>query len=221
MACTSQFLRSLLVSLALVALAGCGANDAPDQDQFLTMPEIVTTNYWYEDAFVRLYKEPIPNATTFTHPWLVLKRPFSDKLIVVEVRETKGSLEDYCDPLDADSLDYYSRQDCGHVYMRSGSPGSVETAYYTSDIGYIMAELRGPEAEAVVEFALTQSRDYKCRHQYTYIGVNSNTYIRWILESSGWNAYMGTSSWGQQFWKQCVNDTADETPLMLAATPAD
>ncbi|MDX1696199.1 MAG: hypothetical protein R3208_20715 [Ketobacteraceae bacterium] len=211
------FLRTLLVSLFLFGLAGCGGNDAPDQDLFPSMVEMTASDGWYEDAFARLYKSPIPDATTFTHPWLVLKKPNSWTLIVVEVRENKGAPADPCDPMDPDDLTVGYAQSCGHVYMETRTAEYADRSYYYSRKNWAMAELRGPEAEPVVSFALEEWGNYKCRHTYNYLGINSNTYIRSILESTGWNAFMGSSSWGQQFWKRCT-DIPEQTPLMLAAS---
>ena len=74
---------------------------------------------------------------------------------------------------------------------------------------YTLGELRGgEEVNEIAESILFQSKNYPCKDKYDILKYNSNTYVRVILEYSGFytlynNIYgepftLGSSSWGQE-----------------------
>ncbi|MCG8669212.1 MAG: hypothetical protein MI867_07335 [Pseudomonadales bacterium] len=215
-----------LFSIVPVALVVTGC---PKIDKDLPpLSEYEQSEGWYEDAFIRVYKSELPthihpNADIFTHPWMVLKPANSEHVVVLELTESKGG---ECDSFDAyDETQRY--QDCGHIMWQSNSGLSdideFSEPYYGYDIDtFTLGELRGgEEVAAMVDYIFQQTPNYPCQNEYNYLTHNSNTYVKVMLENSGfYKQYevvneepfsMGQSSWGAQFWKNCSIEEPDET----------
>jgi hypothetical protein len=67
----------------------------------------------------------------------------------------------------------------------------------------VLAELRGPEADPVVEFITSRSPDYPCRDAYFLLGPNSNTYVQWVLDQTGWQVELPLTAIGRNAPARC------------------
>ena len=126
---------------------------------------------------------PIPGIEIIAiHPWFVVKRAGATRFDRWEVWQTAGGLY-------------------GHIRKN-------RTSNLTGGVGaggtYIIAELIGAEAEAVVAFIDTQSPDYSCKDNYELLGPNSNTYAQWILDGSGWNVPLPPTAIGKDAPQTCL-----------------
>jgi hypothetical protein len=84
----------------------------------------------------------------------------------------------------------------GHVYRNLQG----HTAHVGAGGTYILAEQIGPEADSVVQFIRSQSPSYPLRSRYSYYpGPNSNTYIQWVLDCSGWEVNLPPAAIGKNW----------------------
>ncbi len=197
----ADLLQRLVAMAMSLLLASCINQGAPEQSQFLEIGDLMLQENWYEDAFARLYKRPVyieEIERIASHPWVVVKRPYSDRLIRIELDRYTSDDEVLCAPFDPYDPGDYWYQECGHVSM------SVFTGFVSQDDWLVLGELRGVEAEAVVEFAYTQVAGYPCKGFYYWLDRNSNTFIRWFIEMTDWDVTLGPSSFGQEHWQKCV-----------------
>lgn len=155
-----------IASLALITgfMTGCGAfgpSDVPDQSQFAPLAEIAPNN----QAFIRLYGSGI-----VPFEWIAIHQSFVFK------------------PAGAASLEMWELQPSengayGHVRV-TDAPDINRPEYFNR--AFVLAELFGDQAQAVTDFIQTRSPTYPCRFAYELFGPNSNTYIAWVLQQTGW-----------------------------------
>ncbi len=129
------------------------------------------------EAFVRLYAAPIPYVPFAIHCWYVIKQTDDPHFHRWELWQSPGGPH-------------------GHVRLNLMEP--------TGDVGaggtYIIAELSGPQAEKVAAFIQEASPEYPYRHEYTaFPGPNSNTYIQWVLDRTGWDVDLAWRAIGHSF----------------------
>ena len=150
-----------LLLIGALMTASCSLYTVPDQSSFLPLP-----NATKSEAIVRLYAAPIPWISSFAvHCWFVVKRAGDDTFHRWELWQDAGG-------------------PYGHMRLDLGTA--------EGDVGggpsFILAELRGTQAEPVVDFIESQSPSYSCRNEYVaFPGPNSNTYVQWVLNGAGWN----------------------------------
>lgn len=174
MACVS------VVALLVLAPAGCGGpyTDVPDQAGFALLADLEQTG----DAVVRLYAAPTPGFEMLAiHPWFAVKSAAVGGFDRWEVWPVAD--EPY-----------------GHV--------RVDRLAADADVGtgrpWVVAELRGDAAAAVVEFIRTRSPTYSCRDRYAYFpGPNSNTYVQWVLDGTGWDVLLPPAAIGGCVARAC------------------
>jgi hypothetical protein len=180
----AKFRRVLaLPALLLSSLGGCSAwKGISDQSRFASLDEIAHDG----KAFVRLYAAPVPSVEHLAvHAWFVVKAAESESFERWEVWQDAGV-----------KLTNPSVVSYGHVYRNLQGP--------TADVGaggtYILAEQIGPEADSVVRFIQSQSPSYPLRSRYSYYpGPNSNTYIQWVLNCSGWAVRLPAAAIGKNW----------------------
>jgi len=157
--------RLILVALSCslcLAVTGicCVQPSVPDQSAYRPLSECEKDT----QALVRVYAAPIPHLRgVASHSWFVIKPAGATEVDRWEVWQTAGGPH-------------------GHVRKNLLPP--------ESDVGsrgvYIVAEATGREAEPIATFIAEQSPAYPCRNTYAYLGVNSNTYVQWVLDQTGW-----------------------------------
>lgn len=211
-----SFFRFIMVSFAFTGVTGC--LDKIDKE-LPPIEEYQSSEGWYEDAFVRIYKRNLYEGgkiiqDNFTHPSIVVKRSYSEDLFSFELSEV-------FDPdFDCDQFSHINPtatyQLCG--YIRS-IHGNALDSIDKLEKPYSLGEIRGREdVNQIAAFILDQSKHYACRNEYNVINRNSNTYVRAMLEFSGfYDLYeevneepfsMGTSSFGQNSWDECPIEEA-------------
>lgn len=161
----------LCTVLFSVLMVGCCSGQAPDQAQFAPLSGLADSN----QALIRVYGAPIPLlAPLAIHTWFVTKQAEEDTFHRWEVWQFSGG-------------------DHGHVHKDFLSP--------TEGLGaggpFIIGQVIGGEAESIVAFVERESPQYPYRHTYVlFPGPNSNTYTRWVLQSSGWDLDLPTCALG-------------------------
>lgn len=155
-----------------------GTGSTPDQDQFESLATLKENG----EFVVRLYLAPIPGFNGFgTHPWYLVKRPDATEFDRWEVLDRTD------EPL-------------GYVHLNFPNPDLHEG----TEGAYVLAELIGSEAEAVVDFIEAESPNYPCRNEYLFLpGPNSNTYGQWILDGTGWDVTLPFTAGGKDFTPDC------------------
>jgi len=133
-------------------------------------------------ARVRLYAAPIPRIGWLAvHTWFAVRRPGG--------REERWEVWQ-----DAGGPHAHVRKDLSSPRADVGAGGT-----------FLVAELRGPRAAAVGAVIQRASPLYPCRTRYHYFpGPNSNTYTRWALEISGWQARLPARALGAGFYSRCL-----------------
>ncbi len=151
----------LLVLLAVPLAGCCQSYDIPPQEQFKSLDEHAES----DQAVVRVYGAPIRYLERVAiHTWIVTKRADEQWFHRWEIWECPG--DDY-----------------GMVCQDFNSPDSRAGALYT----FVIGEMIGPEAESVIDFVEDEAPGYVYRETYIPIpGPNSNTFIQWLLDQSGW-----------------------------------
>lgn len=161
------------------AVTSCAVfSSVPDQDQFASLDSLRDSG----NAVVRLYAAPIPELELFAiHPWFVVKQADETSYDRWEVWQTSGGAY-------------------GHVRKNRSSPTTSVGAGGT----YVIAELVGAEAEAVVSFIESESPDYPCKDNYVlFPGPNSNSYAQWVLDSTGWDVVLPPTAIGKDVPANC------------------
>ena len=151
---------------------GCTSHiDIPDQSEFASLDELAES----QEPVARLYIAPNAGVGFLaTHAWFVVK------------------------DADADTFDRWevsSHRDgpYGFVWKNCREPEE----YVTTGI-FILADLVGEEARAVVEFINQESPRYPCRNLYLYYpGPNCNTYAQWVLDQTGWDVELPFTALGK------------------------
>lgn len=203
--------RFIMIFLACTGVTGC--LDKIDKE-LPPLSEYQGSEGWYEDAFVRIYKRDLETGgeaidDNFTHPSIVVKRSYSEDIFSFELSDF-SVLDFNCDPFDHISpTDTYQR--CGYIRSIHGNAlGTIDALEET----YSLGEIRGGEdVNQIAEFILEQSKYYSCKDEYHAVSRNSNTYVRSVLEFSGFYGLyeeineepfsMGNSSFGQRSWREC------------------
>ena len=200
-----SFSRCIMVFFALTGITGCFDKI---NKELPPLEEYQNSEGWYEDAFVRIYKRRLYEGgefiqDNFTHPSIVVKRSNSEELFSFELSEV------FNPGLNCDQFDHISPtgtyQYCG--YIRSVHGNALDNIDKLED-PYSLGEIRGgEEVNQIAAFILDQSKYYSCKDEYDVLNRNSNTYVRAMLEFSGfYDLYeeineepfsMGSSSFGQ------------------------
>jgi len=168
---------ALCIGTLVTATGGCAwpfpwlpAGD--DSSEFVPLSALENSG----EAVVRLYGTPILNIERLAiHPWFVVKS---------------------AEEVSFDRWEVWATADgpYGYVRLNLRSPTSAPLAGRV----FVIAELIGPEAEPVVEFIETQSPNYPCCDCYLfYPGPNCNTYVQWVLDSTGWAVTLPPTAVGQ------------------------
>ena len=159
-------------------LVGCV--EIPDQTQFAPLTEVIQE----DEPAVRLYASPIPLIESIAiHGWFVTYDPDDGAVDRWELWQAP----------DVGGISF------GHVHNNLSSP---ETGLGNQE-AFIIAELIGPEARAVIEFIEQQSPFYPCRDAYFLLGPNSNTYLQWVLDNTGWDVELPPSAIGKDASADC------------------
>jgi len=213
-----SFSRFIMIFFALTGVTGCFDKI---NKELPPLEEYQSSEGWYENAFVRIYKRNLYEGgefiqDNFTHPSIVVKRSYSEELFSFELSEAFDPDFD-CDPFDNINPNA-TYQQCG--YIRSIHGNGLDNIDKLED-PYSLGEIRGGEdVNQIAEFILDQSKYYSCKDEYDVLNRNSNTYVRAVLEFSGfYDLYeemneepfsMGSSSFGQSSWDECP---IEEPPL--------
>ena len=164
----------------LFGLSMAGCVEIPDQSQFAPLPELTQE----DEPAVRLYASPIPRIENIAiHSWLVTYDPEDGAVDRWELWQEP----------DVGGISY------GHVHNNLFSP----EAGLGSGEPFVIAELIGAEARAVIEFIEQESPFYPCMDVFFLLGPNSNTYLQWVLDSTGWDAELPASAIGKNTSADC------------------
>jgi uncharacterized protein DUF3750 len=175
-------MRYVVLCALLGLLSGCGVfgqTDIPDQSQFAPLAEVAAN----DRGFIRLYGSEIDPVE-----FLAIHRAF--------VFKPAGTA-----PLEMWELQPSENGPYGHVRVIE-APDVNRPEYF--DRAFVLAELFDDEAQAVAEFIQTQSPTYPCRFVYEILGHNSNTYIGWVLQQTGWNVPFSLRAIGQDSPVNCL-----------------
>jgi hypothetical protein len=195
-------LRCALLLLPVLPLAGCSAWKAiPGQKRFAPLDELARS----DSAVVRLYCAPVPSVEWLAvHVWFVVKPAGSHAFERWELWQ-----DDSVTPRVANGTHY------GHVYRNLQGPAGHVGAGGTR----LLAEQVGPEAESVIRFIQSQSPCYPWRSEYaTFPGPNSNTYIQWALDNSGWHVRLPRAAIGKD-WHTGETPVPQEPPRPTESQP--
>jgi hypothetical protein len=154
--------------LSLAALAACVR--VPDQARFAPLYRALFS----APAVVRVYAAPIPGLRRIAvHTWFVTKATGDPHLHRWELVETPGG------PF-------------GHVRRDLVLP--------LRDLGagrsFVLAELVGGPATAVIDVIERNAPSYPCRSFYEILGPNSNSFVKWVLKQSGWRVDLSRAAIG-------------------------
>ncbi len=164
-------------------LAGCyGDVFVPDQSVFVPLESLRASG----QAVVRVYGRPIAGLEAIAvHPYFVIKTAEATEFDRWEVQAWLGG-------------------PYGHVKHNlrdadeEGKPGV-----------HVIAELIGPEAEAVSAFIETQSPVYPCRDVYVlWPGPNSSSYAQWVLDNTGWDVVLPPTTIGKDVPAVCPSEAS-------------
>jgi len=138
----------------------------PDQEPY----EDLSTLAKSEDAAVRIYGGTFPLTELIAwHFWFVTKPADS---------HTFNRWEAWSEP----------GEPYGHLRLNLLGPTQWARLSSVSLPVFVFAELTGPQAEPVVDFIESQSPLYPCADQFELLpGPNSATYIKWVLQNTGWD----------------------------------
>lgn len=165
----------LLIS-AFGSIIGC-QNDIPDQSQFASLDSCANDG----QALARVYGAPAPPVGCIAiHTWFVVKNREATQF------DRWDLIQDSAGPF-------------GHIQKNILPPESGVGAGGT----FIIAELKGLEAEPIVEFIQNESQNYPARDCYYFLGPNSNTYIRWTLKQTGWDIELPDMAIGKNAHAAC------------------
>jgi len=166
------------ICIILIIVAGCGLEPfiPPDQDQFEDLETLKNSG----QAVARLYGSNAPFIYTF-HGWFVVKPADSTTFVRWE------GWPEWAEPY-------------GHVRVDL-FPLEEYLPLFTT---YVLDQYIGPEAEPFVEFIQQQSPFYPARDCFNLVaGPNSNTYIQWVIDNSGWDAALPPLSTGADVQPEC------------------
>lgn len=163
----------MICAMALpLVQGGCTSHiDIPDQSEFASLDELAES----QEPVARLYIAPTAGASfVATHAWFIVKEADVDTFDRWEVSSHSG--EPY-----------------GYVRKNLREPEE----YHSAGGVFVLAELIGEEARAVVEFINQESPRYPCRNLYHYLGTNCNTYAQWVLDQTGWEIELPFTALGK------------------------
>lgn len=116
------------------------------------------------EAVARVYAAPIA-PTEFQHTWFVVQRAEAVQPTRWEVFVHPGGIYGYV---------------FADLYAPEADLGSGGT--------YVVAEVRGPQAEPLIECIESAAANYPCRDFYLlYPGPNSDSFTQWVLNTCEWN----------------------------------
>lgn len=174
-------MRYRLLCLFVVGVTGCGTFgpfDIPDQSQFAPLAEIAAK----DQAFVRLYGNEIsPIQLIAIHVSFVIKPAGSTGLQMWELQPAEDG------PF-------------GHVRF-TDMPDQARPDYFNR--AFVIAEVFDDQAQSIADFIQSQSPLYPCRFAYEVFGPNSNTYIEWVLQQTGWNVALSGRAIGKDATVNC------------------
>jgi len=170
----------------ITTLAGC--IQVPEQTPYPPLHTMLDSN----ESMVRLYCAPVPGYKEIaTHPWFVVKRSGEDHFDRWEIAAFSGQFR-YELAIRADGV-------YGNIYKNIAGPDEFFGA-----AGWVQAELRGPDADPIIDFIESQSPHYPCRFTYTlFPGPNSNSYAQWVLDHTGWDAQLPPTAIGMDYVPDC------------------
>jgi hypothetical protein len=162
--------------LFVALMAGCGAFvTVPDQTVFPSLETLAASG----QAVVRLYGRPIAGIEQLAiHSWFLVKRADSTSF-------------------DRWELHIAPREPYGHVWKNVIPPDEFGPGTF------VIADRIGDDALPVIDFIETASPAYDCMNVYAVFGPNSNTYIQWVLTSTGWNVALPPASIGKDTAPVC------------------
>ena len=180
-----RFAACLLIVAIVPITLGCQAFPVPDQSQYASLSSLEVEG----EAIVRLYLAPIPCLETIAvHPWFAVKGADSSTFDRWEVYPFTGD--------DTGSLS----QAWGHVWKNSTSQADE----WNNGGQYVLAELTGEEAEAVIQFIEANSPTYACKDTYIlFPGPNSNTYAQWVIDNTAWDIELPPTAIGKDIPATC------------------
>lgn len=116
------------------------------------------------EAVARVYAAPIA-PSEIEHTWFVVKR-------AEEVDPTRWEVFVYPGGI------------YGYVFADLYAPEADLGAGGT----HVVAEVRGPEAEPLIDCIEDAAANYPCRDYYVlYPGPNSDSFTQWVLDRCGWD----------------------------------
>ncbi len=161
---------------SLLASGGCLLPTPPEIERVLeaNVAELQALESRNE-SIVRVYREPITETLGFaTHTFFITRRAGDSEWGRFEF-EIGRSLE-------------------GHVFKNRG--GAREMLRVDRQAEYLITELTGEPADAVLDLLEATPASYPCWYTYRALpGPNSNTFVAWILQQAGtptalpWNAF--------------------------------
>lgn len=220
----NYFFKLLLAASIGLLISGC--TEKVNDDTLTPLVDLIETEGWYEDAFIRVVSKDISQAAifnNFTHPKMILKRANDEFIYTLEL---DGQIKKHPYYV-ADCIDFDPQNKekpihfCEFIYMSISQYDFeiVQIEYGEYIDGAItsqnrVGELRGGEdLDTVVDFILSRASDYSCRDSYNLFAPNSNTFVRAMLELSGFYTLyeerngeafrLGGSALGQASWENC------------------
>ena len=168
---------TLALGAVCAVMVSCYEPPIPDQSGFPPLSVLKDGG----QAVARLYSAPLQIIGAIaSHPWFVIKAE--------------------------DDTDFERWE----VSLQAGGPfGHVQRDLMEPESGvgaggvYIIAELTGDAAQAVVSFIRNESPGYPCRDTYILLGPNSNTYAQWVLDNTGWEVELPSTGIGKDAPVNC------------------
>ena len=182
--------HSVYLCLFLSQAGGCcRLADVPDQDEFEVLGALAAT----DEAVVRVYGSTIPFLQQIAiHTWVVTKRAGE---------HTFHRWEIWLCP----------EGDYGVVCLDRAHPAqSIAWAP-----PFVLGQKIGEAAESIVAFVEQASPQYPFQNTYFAVpGPNSNTYVQWVLNNTGWSLKLQPCAVGADWepatgWPTVVIDDAD------------
>lgn len=171
-----RFFYIVVFCAVLAAGSGCFEVFHPDQSPFKPLSDYEDT----DESVVRLYGE------------YILGTPILHSSFAVKDAESSG--------FDRWEGWLASFGPFGYIQKNLASPGE-------SVIGgnvFIIDELLGEDAEKVIDFIVNESPNYPCKDVFSLLqGPNSNSYVQWVLDNTGWDVKLPDTSWGKNIKPNC------------------
>lgn len=168
--CSTRVITLILTAVLMLSPTGCPSVSGVLESDFQSLDDLRGSG----EAVARVYVAPIPLLPS-DHTWFVVKRAEVQEFTRWEMFVYRGGIH-------------------GYVFQDLLPP--------EADLGSggvrILAEVQGPEADALIDCIERAAATYPCRNTYLlFPGPNSNGFAQWTLNQCGWNVPLPASVVGK------------------------